>query len=348
MNNKYAIILSFLIIMFAFFSLSFAEETGPGYGDLTASGSFSEEDVTELKNIMLEVESYNELGDANRDGIIDLEDIAWLRKCNGEMTIYLDADFPANSNIPLVLVRIPAGNFTMGSPAGERNRDGNEGPLTEVTLTQDYYMGKYPLTQQQWLAIRGSWPGSAPSEDQGLGDDYPAYNINWNDVQGFINDLNIHIENTQQGPLTVSAPTDAQWEYAARAGTTTRFYFGDSLSETDDDIDGPTDSSVYTGNRTDYGWFSINSDESTHEVGQKPPNAFGLYDMHGNVWEWIYGYGTYPGGHVTDPIGAGTDVARGGGRTSVPRNSRSARRWNPGSTNRSGGLGFRISAVISE
>lgn len=129
----------------------------------------------------------------------------------------------------------------------------------------------------------GSWPDTEPSPIYGLGNNYPAYYVSWNDAQNFTTALNTHITNTGQEPATVRLPSEAEWEYACRAGTTTRFYFGDSLvcgAVCEDCAAG-----VLPGNRSDYMWYCGNSSISM-PVGEKLPNAFGLYDMCGNVREY--------------------------------------------------------------
>jgi len=192
-------------------------------------------------------------------------------------------------NVPLVLVRVPAGSFQMGSPDTERSRSGDEGPVHTVNIAYDFYMGKYELTQRQWLAVMGSWPDptrNPPNYPQfGLGDNYPAWDISWNDCQNFITALNTHVTNTGQGPATFRLPSEAEWEYACRAGTQTRFFFGDSLSVPDGFEDGPA--GTLPGNRSDYMWYGGNNSPSgSKPVGTKLPNQFGLYDMSGNVREW--------------------------------------------------------------
>ena len=188
--------------------------------------------------------------------------------------------------VPMELIRIPAGTFTMGSPAGELSRGMDETQFQGL-LSQAAYMGKTEVTQQQWLAVRGSWPGRAPSSTNGLGDNYPAYNVSWDDAQNFITSLNAHIVSSGQGPATVRLPTEAEWEYACRAGTTTRFSFGNGL--------GADEYCSAEAERVNNMWYcGNNSPFGSKVVAQKYANAFGLNDMHGNVWEWCQDwYGTY-------------------------------------------------------
>ena len=178
----------------------------------------------------------------------------------------------------LLLVRIPASAFQMGSQETERSRFDREGSVHTLAIGYDLYMGKYEVTQAQWLALMGIWPGTAPSSMYGVGGIRPA-TWSWNDAKSFIRALNGHIVATGQGPLTVRLPSEAEWEYACRAGTQTRFCFGDSLDVGDKWED--------DGVRGQYMWYwGNNSPEGAKPVGQKLPNTFGLYDMHGNVLEW--------------------------------------------------------------
>ena len=239
----------------------------------------------------------------------------------------------------------------MGSPDTERSRDDDEGPLHTVTLSHNFYMGKYAVTQRQWMAVMGKWPGTAPSSTYGLGDDYPAYNVSWNDIAesgGFIEKLNAYLASTGQGG-PVRLHTEAEWEYACRAGTTTRFYFGDSLTQASDGyLDGPTDSAAYPGNRSDYMWFGYNNDRpfGTKPVGIKRPNAFGLYDMSGNVWEWCQDwYGWYFSASATDPTGPVSGdyrVIRGGCWGSNATHCRAADRLYDSPDSRGESYGFRL------
>jgi len=201
------------------------------------------------------------------------------------------------------LVYIPAGSFMMGSPADAANRD-NDDVQHRVTLTKGFYLGKYEVTQAQWVKIMGSNPSSFK------GDRLPVEQVSWDDSQNFCRQAGFRL------------PTEAEWEYACRAGSTGA-YSG-------------------TGVLNEMGWVRENSGSTTHPIGQKQPNAWGLYDMHGNVWEWCADwYGAYSAGDVIDPTGAskGSDhVLRGGSWFNVARLCRS--------TDRSGfGLGYRISLL---
>ena len=237
--------------------------------------------------------------------------------------------------LPLEMVHIPAGSFMMGTLNGAAGDPGwafdTEAPQHQVQIAYDFYMARYPLTQRQWLALMGSWPETPPTSEWGVGDNYPAYYLSAIDAKNYITALNTHVTNTGQGPGAFRLPSESEWEYACRAGSTTRFYFGDSDNS-------PTDR-TYPGQLGFYAWFGGN--EGTHgepgygfkPVGGKLPNLWGLYDMHGNVYEWCQDNfrGDYNGvpadGSAFDP-GAGFPerVIRGGGWHSVPQYCRSANR----------------------
>jgi formylglycine-generating enzyme required for sulfatase activity len=335
-------------LLFCLLVISFAPvHAQPETGDVNDDGAINVADVTALGEAVDQGSLPPvEVGDVNEDGAVDEADVAALARFivdagSGpsepeEIVIALPGD------IELVMVRIAAGTFLMGSPLDERGRAGVEGPQTEVTISQDFYMGKYEVTQAQWLSLMETWPNQfAPSELRGLGPNHPAYWLSWNDAQAFITALNEHIEESDQGPRIVRLPTEAQWEYAARAGTTTRFSFGDSLTVADACED--------DGVRSQYMWYCGNANMQSHPVGEKLPNPFGLFDMHGNVREWCQdSYSPYPGGSVTDPQGSPTSsisAGRGGAWSTQAFGCRSA--------NRSGGglrngfevsLGFRLAA----
>ncbi|QDV91080.1 Serine/threonine-protein kinase pkn1 [Phycisphaerae bacterium RAS2] len=181
----------------------------------------------------------------------------WRKRVEGlgppkELTLDL------GGGVKLDLVLIPAGEFMMGSPDDEEDRDSDEGPQHRVRISKPFYMGKYEVTQAQWQAIMGS----NPSRFKGDGT-LPVDSVSWEDCQAFCKKL------SSRSGKEVRLPSEAEWEYACRAGTTTRFCFGDS------------DSSLGS-----YAWYDENSDNKTHSVGGKRANAWGLHDMHGNVWEW--------------------------------------------------------------
>ncbi|MFH1737697.1 MAG: formylglycine-generating enzyme family protein, partial [bacterium] len=199
-------------------------------------------------------------------------------------------------------VRIPAGDFLMGSPNDEKGRDADEGPVHKVTLSKPFYLGIHEVTQDQWAAVMNK----TPSEFQPRGDN-PVEKVCWDDCEWFIAAIN------KLGLGQFRLPTEAEWEYACRAGTNTRFYWGDDPDEKQAD---------------DYAWYE---QDSTSPVGRKKPNAWGLYDMGGNVWEWCSDwFGDYPGEAQRDPQGpceGEARVSRGGGWRYQVQYCRSADRY---------------------
>jgi formylglycine-generating enzyme required for sulfatase activity len=187
----------------------------------------------------------------------------------------------------------------MGSPATEQDRFGNEAPQTVVTLTKGFWMGKYEVTQGEYLAVVGGNPSRFTGDPN-----RPVEQLSWTDATNYCARLTAQERAAGRLPAgwAYRLPTEAEWEYAARAGTTTRFSYGDDPGY---------------GQLGGYAWYLSNSGGTTHPVGEKQPNPWGLYDMSGNVWEWCSDwYATYPGGSVTDPVGPGSGsfrVLRGGG-----------------------------------
>jgi formylglycine-generating enzyme required for sulfatase activity len=228
---------------------------------------------------------------------------------------YLDLD--CGSGVTMRLKLIPAGPFTMGSPTSESGR-GNDETQHSVTISQPFYMGVYEVTQAQWQAVMGSNPSHFTGDLN-----RPVEQVSWNDCQAFCQKV------SAKTGKTVRLPTEAEWEYACRAGSTGRYSFGDS------------DSAL--GN---YAWYYDNSGNTTHPVGQKQPNAWGLYDMHGNVWEWCQDwYGPYSSGSVTDPSGPGSGeyrVLRGGSWYYIPPFCRAAVRRRLTPDNRWNNSGVRV------
>lgn len=241
--------------------------------------------------------------------------------------------------VTMVLVKIPAGSFQMGSPDTERGRWSNEGPVHTVTISQAYYMGKTEVTQQQWQAVMGT-AMRTDCGSYGVGPTYPVYCVSWNDIAGpggFIERLNQYL-----GTTKFRLPSEAQWEYAARGSTTTRFSFGDNLS-CDDGCGACTLADQYM-------WWCGNAGGASHPVSTKAANPFGLYDMHGNLYEWVQDwYGAYSAGAQTDPTGPGTGsyrVVRGGYWNLDARGCRSAFRLYYVPTGRSNGIGFRLARSL--
>ena len=231
----------------------------------------------------------------------------------------------ANS-LEMMFVYIEPGTFMMGSPSDEPGLDNDE-TLHRVTLTKGFYMQTTEVTQGQWKAVMGN----NPSYFKNCGDDCPVERVSWNDAKQFIQRLN-----QREGGSRYRLPTEAEWEYAVRAGSSTAFANG-SISEFKCGFDSNLDA---------MGWYCGNSNNKTHPVAQKKPNAWGLYDMHGNASEWCQDwYGDYPSGSVTDSTGPliGSDrVSRGGCFGDAARDCRSAIRgcYPPGLGSRYGG--FRL------
>lgn len=230
--------------------------------------------------------------------------------------------------VPLTLLRIPGGTFMMGAYAGERGAEADEAPQHEVTL-HDYYLGKYEVTQEQFQAVMGS----NPSQFSACGGTCPVERVTWHEAASFVTALNQLF-----GTTGFRLPTEAEWERAARAGTTTRFSYGDVL-DCDDQCGACTahDQSM---------WWCGNSGNQTHPIGQKQPNAYDLYDMHGDVWEWVNDwYGTYPSSPQTDPPGPPTGslrVHRGGSWVNYVTGCRSADRGSNSPDLRNQAIGFRV------
>ncbi len=237
------------------------------------------------------------------------------------------------------LVYIPKGCFQMGSPENEKGRGDDEGPVHEVCI-DGFWMGKYEVTQGQWQKIMGKNPARFKK-----GDDYPVEQVSWEDAQKFIVKLN------KQSRKKYRLPTEAEWEYAARAGTITVRYWGDDIS---------CDKAMYANYK---GWDDSCSDyvrkrgltaDSTAPVGSYSANQFGLHDMMGNVWEWCADwydekyYASRSGDNPTGPLSGSDRVIRGGSWDDDPRSVCSANRdWiTPG--NRLDILGFRLALPVQQ
>jgi formylglycine-generating enzyme required for sulfatase activity len=230
------------------------------------------------------------------------------------------------NSIDMKFVWIPSGNFMMGTPKDEIGGDFEKKIQHKVTLTKGFYMGVHHVTQEQWQAVMGNNPSQYKNEKNS-----PAENLSWDDCQKFVKKLR------EKDKKPYRLPTEAEWEYACRAGTTTPFHFGETIS---------TDQVNYNGNYTYSNGKKGQYRQKPTPVGSFPANAWGLHDMHGNLWQWCQDwYGNYPQKDVVDPQGpekGDLRVLRGGAFNESPVSSRSASRiWHqpdrPGET-----IGFRV------
>ena len=269
------------------------------------------------------LEALMENSDIGEIACVDVESIR--RKTAGvvcsveqeELTDQLgvQAEYLSPSGIEFILV--PAGTFTMGS-----EEDPNATPH-QVTISKPFFMGKYPVTQRQWRMVMGDDPSVF------TGDDRPVEKVSWYDCQKFLQKLN-EMERTDKYRL----PTEAEWEYTCRAGSTTKYCFGDKDKEL-----------------KRYAWYKENSDFTTWPVGLKKPNDWGLHDMHGNIREWCQDWcDHYPTGPVTDPTGPSSARGRanrgGGWAVSNPEGCASAYRYSSDPELRGIGHGFRLAKSL--
>ncbi len=229
-------------------------------------------------------------------------------------------EFILTGDADITMVFIPPGQFVMGSHDDEDERSDDESPAHQVTFLRGFWLGKYEVTQGQWEAVMRE----NPAHDYGVGDDHPVYFVSWDDIQGFESAL----DNVYR------LPSESEWEYACRAGTETRFYWGDDPDHRD---------------IRSYAIFNGNEENGTAEVGSKVPNYFGLYDMSGNVGEWCEdrwhnNYVNAPedgAPWLVQPVGSGR-VHRGGSWDRTARSCRSARRGNYEPSTQNNILGFRL------
>jgi formylglycine-generating enzyme required for sulfatase activity len=232
------------------------------------------------------------------------------------------------SATPTNMVFIPPGTFRMGSPTNEVDRYTNEGPQTAVTISRGFWMGKYEVMQWEYLAVMGNNPSSFTGDTK-----RPVERVSWFDATNYCGQLTQRERAAGRIPTNsvYRLPTEAEWEYACRGWTSTRFSYGDD----------PGYASL--GN---YAWYSANSGSTTHPVGQKLPNPWGLHDMHGNVWEWCQDWwDSYPGGIAVDPPGPATGssrVFRGGFWVTPGSYCRSAFRGSTGPQGADRTIGFRV------
>jgi formylglycine-generating enzyme required for sulfatase activity len=222
----------------------------------------------------------------------------------------------------LDLLWVGAGTFLMGSPPDEPGRDRAEGPQTRVTLSRGFWLGRTEVTQAQYLALAGV----NPSRFTTAGPDAPVEHVSWITAMEFCARLTARERAAGRLPegYAYTLPTEAQWEYAYRAGTT----------------------ASTPGVLAPMSWYDENSSETTHPVAQRAPNIWGFFDMSGNVLEWCYDwYGSYPGGSVTDPTGPASGyfrMARGGSWRTGLELGRSAARAGGSEAREDYTLGFRL------
>jgi len=255
--------------------------------------------------------------------------------------LFIDASSPARGDRfyrallftpPTNMVFVRPNSFWMGSPTNELDRNLNEGPQTMVTLNRGFWISKYEVTQGEYLEVMGTNPSDFPGDPS-----RPVSSVSWPDATNYcymLTERELAAGRIPPGSQ-YRLPTEAEWECAARAGTSTRFSYGDDPDYT---------------NLSDYAWHFLNGGLTVHPVGQKLPNPWGLYDMTGNVWEWCQDWlGDLPGGAVTDPQGPafnpiGWKVIRGGGYDFSEADCRSAKRYFFGShpALNDSNLGFRV------
>lgn len=262
----------------------------------------------------------------------------WVCSSSDLSGLYAQAPKEITNSIGMKLKLIPKGTFTMGSPAEEEGGN-NFQEQHEVTISKEYYLGVFEVTQGQYEKVMGTNPSFfqklvVRKSDTSM---YPVENVSWDDAVEFCKRLSELPEEKMAGRV-YRLPTEAEWEYACRAGSKTAYSFGEDAKLLGD-----------------YACFSGNSNGQTHPIGDKKPNAWGLYDMHGNVWEWCSDwFDRYSEGAVTDPTGATKGpyivyrVMRGGGFAGEAAFCRSARRYPCDPLFRSPIIGFRVALSSSE
>lgn len=229
------------------------------------------------------------------------------------------------NDLEMTFVLIPAGSFAMGSEHG----DADEQPVRSVTITQPFYIGQFEVTQAQWFAVMENDPSQFTDDPQ-----RPVENVSWEDAQEFISKLNLTQPSTTELPgATYRLPTEAEWEYAARAGSTTAYAFGDDAAQLDA-----------------HAWYVDNAGDTTHPIGEKQPNAWGVHAMHGGVWEWVQDrYGPYPSEASAESVGPPPGmrrVLRGGSWLSPAEDCRAASRSHAHPAFRGSHVGFRLVSAI--
>ena len=246
---------------------------------------------------------------------------------------YAQSPKTITNSIGMKLVLIPKGTFMMGSPIKEDGASSDE-EQHQVTISKDYYLGVTEVTQGQYEKVMGTNPSYFQKRVIRKSDSSmnPVESVSWEDAVEFCKKLSELPEEKRAGRV-YRLPTEAEWEYACRAGSKTAFNFGESAKLLGE-----------------YAWFGGNSGNQPHPVGEKKANAWGLYDIHGNVWEWCSDcYGEYPKGAVSDPSGpngGSRRVNRGGGWNGVAARCRSANRGRNDPSGRLSSTGFRVALTV--
>jgi formylglycine-generating enzyme required for sulfatase activity len=282
------------------------------------------------------------------DSLLFLQSLNWVRFENIDDGLALGKlakgitgiiDFTENlgTGITLEMVAIPEGNFMMGAPKNEKDSYDDERPQHEVSVPT-FLMGKYQITQAQWKAVAGLPQIEKelnPDPSRLKGDNRPVGRVSWLEAVEFCKRLSEHTKREYR------LPSEAEWEYACRAGTTTAYYFGNDVAELEN-----------------YAWYNKNSEGETHPVGEKLPNGFGLHDMHGNVWEWCaddwhdsYKNAPSDGRAWIDNDNRsqsedGRKLLRGGSSITFARNCRSACRYDLEARPQDDYFGFRVVCVL--
>ena len=223
------------------------------------------------------------------------------------------------NDLQMTFVLVPAGSFDMGSESG----DEDERPVHSMRIDEPFYIAQFEVTQAQWFSVMENDPSQFTDDDN-----RPVENVSWNDAQAFITKLN-----AADSAATYRLPTEAEWEYAARAGSGEAYAFGDDAAELDT-----------------YAWYANNAADTTHPVGEKQPNAWDVHAMHGGVWEWVQNrYGPYASGanrESPNPAPGIRRIIRGGSWLSPAEDCRSASRSHAHPTFRGSHVGFRLVRTI--
>ena len=259
-----------------------------------------------------------------------------------------DLTLDLGNGVTMKLVLIPAGTFTMGSPPTELGRSPNEGPQHEVTISKPFYMGIYTVTQAQYEQVMGTNPSFFKGANN------PVETVSWDDATEFCKKL------SQKTGKRVRLPTEAQWEYAARAGTTTAYAFGEGISQDQASfgkryqLPAPRSSRRGSNRKTVQPSIRIRPNMHTNVAASFQPNGFGLYDMHGNVWEWcedVYDAQYYARSPRLDPLNTvegASRVLRGGSWVTKASTLRSANRSRAWPDLRTAFYGLRLVRVKEE